>query len=274
MRSLPLAEFPALRRSLRRTLLVRVVLGGALVALLALAVLAARGAGSGQAAVLPQGRSGVVVLDLSASISGPTYGRISTTLQGIVDANQPIGLVMFSTAAYELLPPGSPPSALAQLLRFFVPRQTSRGAVFPTSPWSLSFRAGTSIGAGLREAVQDLQRAGVRNGSVVLVSDLNDPPEDRPTASAVISYMRRHGIPLRIVPLYANARDLAFFRSLAGRRAFVDPKVFTHTPGRAAQEVSAALPRRLILLGVVLVLLLAANERFCARLALPSEERA
>ena len=274
MTALPLAELPALRTALRRTLVVRVALGAAPVALLALAFLAARDAGSGQAAVLPQGRSGVVVLDLSASISGPTYGRISTTLQGIVDARQPIGLVMFSTAAYELLPPGSPPSALAQLLRFFVPRRTSHGLVFPTSPWSLSFRAGTSIGSGLREAVQDLQRANVRNGSVVLVSDLNDPPEDRPTASAVVSYMRRHGIPLRIVPLFANARDLGFFRSLAGKGAFVDAKVFTRRRGRAAREVSASLPWMLIGVGALLVVALAANERFCSRLVLAQGERA
>jgi hypothetical protein len=86
--------------------------------------------------------------------------------------------------------------------------------------------------------------------------------------------MRRHGIPLRIVPLFANARDLAFFRSLAGRGAFVDPKVFTRRHGRGAQEVSAALPWTLIVVGALLALALAANERFCSRLVLPKVERA
>ena len=58
---------------------------------------------------------------MSASIAGPVYARVATTLSGIVDANQSIGLVMFSDTAYELLPPNSPPAALIQFIPFFVP---------------------------------------------------------------------------------------------------------------------------------------------------------
>ena len=72
-----------------------------------------RSAGAGRAAVFPEGtNTGVVALDMSASISGPIYARVATTLRGIVNANQSVGLVMFSDTAYELLPPNSPPGAL------------------------------------------------------------------------------------------------------------------------------------------------------------------
>ena len=60
----------------------------------------ARSAGSGRAAVLPVGaKTGVVALDMSASIAGPRLERVATTLRGIVAANQAIGLVMFSDIA-------------------------------------------------------------------------------------------------------------------------------------------------------------------------------
>src|SRR5439155_4693328 len=104
---------------------------------LALLFDAARSAGAGRAAVFPEGtNTGVVALDMSASIAGPVYARVATTLRGIVNANQSIGLVMFSDTAYELLPPNSPPGALLQFIRFFIPTGFSGGSpLFAQSPW-------------------------------------------------------------------------------------------------------------------------------------------
>ncbi len=157
-----LADLPQLRFPARRTTLLRVVLGMALAVVLLFAVLAGRSAGSGRAAVLPEGAgTGVVVLDMSASIAGPVYARVESVLQGIDQANQGIGLVMFSDVAYELLPPNSPPGALLQFLRFFVPQRIVGGAPqFQQSPWD-QFSGGTRISSGLAEAARDLKRAGV-----------------------------------------------------------------------------------------------------------------
>ncbi|HET7572096.1 MAG TPA: VWA domain-containing protein [Gaiellaceae bacterium] len=263
----PLGELRRLALPARRTTLLRVGIALALAGALALAALSARTAGSGRAAVLPQGAStGVVVVDLSASIAGPVYRRVATTLQGIAVANQSIGLVMFSDVAYELLPPGSPPGALLQFLRFFAPDRVVHGAaIFGASPWD-QFSGGTRIAAGLRAGRAALARAHVRHGSLLLVSDLDDSNADREPLYAETVALRRAHIPVRIVPLFAEADNKALFAALFGRDAFVDPSVFRHRAGHAVQTVAATTAWTLLALGAVIVLLLAANERLQARL--------
>ena len=97
----PLADLGPVERPAGRTSLLRLALAAALAGTLAVAVLEARSAGSGRAAVLPEGATtGVVALDMSASIAGPVYARVATTLKGIVAANQGIGLVMFSETKF------------------------------------------------------------------------------------------------------------------------------------------------------------------------------
>ena len=111
--------------------------------------------------MLPQGATtGVVALDMSASISGPVYARVATTLKGIVDANQGIGLVMFSDTAYELLPPNSPPTALSQFIPFFVPTTYSHGEpdLRARAPGT-QFSGGTRISTGLVAAQRALRTA-------------------------------------------------------------------------------------------------------------------
>jgi hypothetical protein len=70
---------------------------------------------------------------------------------------------------------------------------------------------------------------------------------------------------VRIVPLFANPANARLFAALFGSSSFVKPTVFTHTAKRHAQAVSGSEPWLLIGLGVVLVLLLASNERWNGR---------
>jgi hypothetical protein len=229
---------------------------------------AARSAGAGRAAVFPHGsNTGVVVLDMSASISGPTYARVATTLRGIVNANQSIGLVMFSDTAYELLPPNSPPGALQQFMPFFVPDRYYGGTpVFLQTPWD-TFMGGTRVGAGLAMARKALRRAHVTHGAILLVSDLDDSNADQPRLELEAATLRQAKIPVRIVPLFASPLDRRLFGALFGADAFVDPSVFTHTAKRHAASIAAPPPWTLLLLGGLLVLLLAGNERWNGRLA-------
>src|SRR5207253_7603491 len=145
-----LADRPRLRFAARRTSVIRVLLALLLAGTLALLFVVARSAGAGRAAVFPEGtNTGIVALDMSASISGPTFARVATTLRGIVDANQSIGLVMFSDSAYELLPPNSPPGALLQFIPFFTPLRYYGGTpIFGQTPWD-TFSGGTRVGPGL-----------------------------------------------------------------------------------------------------------------------------
>jgi hypothetical protein len=252
----------------RRTTLVRVGLALALAATLAGAVLLARSAGSGRAAVLPVGaKTGVIVLDVSASVAGPPFERVGTIIRDLVSANQAMGLVMFSDVAYELLPPNSPPSALQQFSRFFAPKSVTRGGpVFGQSPWS-QFSGGTRISTGLVAGLDALRRAHVTQGSLVLLSDLNDSQNDSDPLVAAAQALRLAHVPLRIVPINASPRNVQIFARLFGFGAFVAPSAFKKSSKRHVQPVTASSPWALLVVGLVLVGLLAANERLNSRLA-------
>jgi hypothetical protein len=265
--AVPLADMPRLRAPIQRTSFVRLLLAAALAATLAWLFLVARSAGAGRAAVFPQGTTtGVVVLDMSASISGQIYARVASTLRGIVDANQSVGLVMFSDTAYELLPPNSPPGALLQFVPFFTPaRYAGSSPIFRQTPWDL-FMGGTRIGKGLAMGADALKRAKVTHGAILLVSDLDDSDADQALLEADALRLRAAHIPVRIVSLFAAPLDHNTFAALFGERAFVDPSVFTHTAKRREASVAAPQPWMLLLLGGLLVVLLACNERFNGRL--------
>jgi hypothetical protein len=269
-----LGDLTRLAGPAHRTTFARVGLALALAATLAGAILVARSAGSGRAAVLPVGsRTGVVVLDMSASVAGPPFERVGAIVRGLVAANQSMGLVMFSDVGYELLPPNSPPSALQQFLRFFAPKNVAQGApVFGTSPWS-GFSGGTRISTGLVAGQDALRRAGVPHGTLVLMSDLNDSQNDRAALVAEATALRQAHIPVRIVPINAIPQNVQIFTGLFGRNAFVEPQAFKKTSQQRVQPIVASAPWALLSVGLVLVGLLAANERFNSRLV-PEESAA
>jgi hypothetical protein len=263
----PLGDLPRIALPAQRTTLVRTTLALALAATLAAAVLLARSAGSGRAAVLPQGTStGVIVLDMSASIAGPTFERVATVLRGFVSADQAVGLVMFSDVAYELLPPNSPVSALLPFIRFFNPARIVAGTpLYGSSPFD-QFSGGTRISRGLLAGQDALRRAHVTHGSLLLMSDLNDSSADTEPLIAEALALRKAGIAVRIVPLFAAPDNIQIFSQLFGADSFVKPSAFTSTAKRKVQPVAASSPWALIAVGLILVALLAANERYNTRL--------
>jgi len=248
--AVPSADLPRLNVPGQRTGAVRIILTAALIATLVWLFLVAQSAGTGRAAVFPEGAdTGVVALDMSASISGPIYARVATTLRGIVNANQSVGLIMYSDTAYELLPPNSPPGAMLQFIPFFVPlRYYGSTPVFGQTPWD-TFMGGTRVAAGLAMARTALRRAHVKHGSILLVSDLDDSNADQGLLETEALRLREEHIPVRIVPLFAQPRDKRLFAALFGDNAFVDPSVFTHTAKRHAASIAAPQPWMLILLG-------------------------
>ena len=262
-----LADLGELHPRVQRTGAVRILLALALLGTLALLFDVARSAGAGRAAVFPEGTdTGVVALDMSASIAGAVYARVATTLRGIVNANQSIGLIMFSDTAYELLPPNSPPGALLQFIPFFTPQRFYGGTpVFGQTPWD-TFMGGTRVASGLEMARKALLRSKVKHGAILLVSDLDDAKADEGVLATEALRLRAAHIPVRIVPLFAASIDIQYFKALFGQDAVVDPSVFTHTAKRHAQSIAAPAPWAVLLLGALLVLLLAGNERWNGRL--------
>ena len=260
--AIPATEAPRLRAAARRTTVVRATLAFALVAALALAFVVARGYDVRHAPLVPSGTTGMVVLDMSASVY---EGAMEETLQKLAGSGERAGLVVFSDSAYELLPPGTPGRELLPILRFLKPAAGNEGEL-PVNPWQ-DFRAGTQISAGLRAAREALVRENVHRGSVVLISDLEILPDEVERLGAEIAELRRTGISVRIVPLNPTPEKLARIEALTG------PSALLREPGTAGQvrapeerSIRAAVPWTFVLVGALLVLLLATNERALTRL--------
>jgi hypothetical protein len=268
--ALPLPDAAELRAAARRTRIVRTVLAVALVAVTLGAAQLARATHVQRTSLLPGHTSGMLVLDLSASISTDTFARISATLDALSRGKTPFGLVIFSDVAYEALPPGTPPRELAPFARFFVLKEPAGGFTqsFPDNPWSRAFTGGTKISSGLALARTVLQDEHIRRGAVLLVSDLSDDRNDVPrVAQEIVAYGRNH-IPLRVVGLNPSPQDADYFRRLLRSNAAVlDARLPGEGEISGQQEVASSFPTGLVAAACALFLLLAVNELFGARLA-------
>jgi len=257
-RAIPIPDVRAFGPSASRTQLLRAGLGLALIGTLAAAYLFAPRSRPSEA-LLPGGTSPVVVLDLSWSTSSD-YRAIGSTIRELASSGRRVGLVVFSDVAYESFPPGTPASELKPLLRFFSGPKSSRAA----SPWASSLSGGTRISGALDLARSILARDRITNGSVVLVSDLGDAPNDRTQLSAAVLAYVHEGIPLRVVGIDPTPDNEQFFRRLLGS------KPLRPRGGGSANETPSSgdgLPIALLVLAVCFLALLAANEVALARLS-------
>jgi hypothetical protein len=259
---IPYGDVGVLRRPIRRAGVLRTVLGLALAGVLLAALAVARGRDARPDPLLPPGTTGMVVLDLSASAG--LHPEIGELLRRVAGADQRTGVIVFSDIAYELVPPGTPTRDLAPMIRFF-----SGGAA--ADPWK-GFSAGTAISAGIEAAHAALKRDRIERGSIVLASDLEGFAGDLVRLPSLLTKLRLEGIEFRIVPLGARDEQKQFFARLAGADVFIDPASLVTGgegggPFRLAEE---EIPWRFLVLAGALVVLLAANERLCGRLRLPT----
>ncbi len=266
-RAIPSGDVPALHRAVVRTGAIRVLLVALACGLLGAALWSARGLEPKSSELTPGGRSGVVVIDVSLSIVGRDYARVRGILERVVRAGNPMGLVIFSDAAYELLPPRTPAKELRPLLRFF----TLTNGDLPANPWTPGFQAGTRISSALALAQDMLERDRVSPASILLVSDLETAPSDLTPLGKTLSRIQHASTTLRVVPLSASSDALSFFGGILGPDAFVDP-VAPNAGETPSLEVSlhGESPLWLLLAGGLALLALAAHERFAGRLALPA----
>jgi hypothetical protein len=249
----------------RRTLALRVLFAGGAAALLAAAVVTAWGLDPKDRALLPSGTTGVVVLDLSLSILDDQSGVVRNTLQSLVDSDASVGVVIFSDVAYELLPPGTPAKELRPIIRLLTPNRA--GEV--VTPWTETFRSGTRISAALQLAQDMLDGDRVRDGSILLVSDLETSPDDVPATARVLRSIQRSGTPVRLLALAPSSDARTLFGGILGPEAFTP---LVDGPVRRAEPPDAErrpLPRTLLVLGVLFLVALAGHERYAGRLALP-----
>jgi hypothetical protein len=258
--AIPASEPERLSHSARRTTALRIALGVGLGLLLAACVLVARQYDVRHAPLVASGSSGIVVLDLSASVF---EGGFEATVRKLVETDERAGLVVFSDAAYELLPPGSSGREFQPLLRFF--RSTESGFL-PPNPWD-RFRAGTRISEGLKVAREALLREG-GPGTIVLLSDLEVLPDEIQRLVAVFADLRQDGFDVRIVPLAPRQERRELIELLLGGDTLLPQPVSGEEAVKAPGEASivTGMPWVFLLVGLVLVLVLATNERILSRL--------
>ena len=297
--AIPLADLRALIDPARRTAAVRWVLATGLVITVVAAAFLAQRPASSEITLAQGGRSGVVALDMSASI-GSARRRIVEPFEYLADSGQEFGLVLFSGTAYEAAPPGTSGAELRGIVNALLPFkdvcivESDRPSPCPAhtrrvlsdspegerveqarsrTPWTESFRGGTTISAGLVLARQALERHEMKDRGVLLISDLDDSGLDLPALTRELMTYRREKIPIHIVALGPFDDDRFFFERLVGADAFVDRADLA--PGQLADERQraerAGVPEGLAALALVLLMLLALNEHFCGRLAWKAE---
>lgn len=276
---IPLAAAPSLRPAARRTAVVRSSLAAAI--LLALtAAYALAPSGDLTNALAAGGTGSVVVLDVSGSITDHGSAQIQHTLADEIRTAGPggrVGLVLFSDVAMEALPPSAPARALQQFRRFFIAVKKHPGAAgadattavdssgartldYPQSPWGVAFSGGTTISTGLREAREDLHRAGLAGGRVLLLSDLVDAPQDQPALRRELrTYANDPRLELAVRVLSSNLpQPISLYRSILGEPAVQAARVGPPPSLRTARHYP--LPLWLIVLSGAAALALAANE--------------
>lgn len=281
---LPTSAAAELGRERRRTWIVRLALATLAVGLLAAAFIVSRDLKALPTTYFATGSGGIVVLDLSSSVDQQKAQRAQRVIRSMAETEGRIGLVVFSDTAYEMLPPDTRSEELRPILRFFeappggfrpgfgrrrgggstdTPRQQDR----EQSPWSLSFRGGTKISTGLAEARAIVHREGDPSLSVLLLSDLDNSGFDSSSLIEEVTAYEREALNLRVIPLFPAAEDRDFFERVVGKEAVIDrTELVRNTTVRESLTLVGSSPWTLVLLGAGLLALLAANERYGARL--------
>ena len=223
MKPIPYGDLGAIAGRTRRTFVLRAALGTAVLVAAAAVVLLGRGEPA-PVSPLPAGTDGIVVLDLSASISTDTYARIGSTLDGLADTGGRYGLIVFSDTAYLALPPGTPAAELrAFARRFDLPEQAGGAITVPTNPWTESFSAGTKISSGLQLALDTIRSHRLGRPAVLLVSDLDDDVGDLERLTGTALTFRRLGIPVRVIGLNPAPEDQRYVERLLRRSSDLTP---------------------------------------------------
>jgi len=274
-RAIPLSDANPLRFALRRTTLLRLGLATLLVALAGIAVWRAAALNPRPISFIPSSSTTIVVIDQSKSVAISSYKRIAQMIRKFVAADVPVGLVAFSDTAYEMLPPGARGSELKPLLRFYTPGHGGSNVdpetLYAANPWQDVFSGGTKISAGLDMARALLHRDHIRNGTILLASDLGTAGEDEPDlAQSLLRIEHDKTVHLKVVPLFPVEDDLLFFQRFLPKSDFVKPSELHVTrTTEARRRLVAGTPWPLLVVGGLLLLALAANELACGRLHLP-----
>jgi hypothetical protein len=270
--AIPLADLGLLRRPLVRTTATRLGLLVALATLAAISIWRATQLNASALSFLPHRSSTVLVLDESKSVYLSGYREIAGLLDAFATADAPVGLIMFSDTAYELLPPGSHGSELRPLIRYYTPtkggaKSLGSGPTFISSPWDISFSGGTKISGALQLGEQLLARKHIQHGTLLLISDLDTADADLPAFAKTLKQLRNSPtVNLRILALHPDPGPLHFVQKIVGKGPFVSGSGLAGRHVNPTQRFQAASPLWLVIPALLLLAALAANEFLCSRI--------
>jgi Mg-chelatase subunit ChlD len=249
---LPLADAGSFDGARRRTRLLRIVLAAALLTALAVFAVQAR-AQPEEAPILSPRADAIIVIDLSGSVLSSSKEIARVLLALTRDSRRHLGLVVFSDAAYEALPPSTPVDGIKGWLEQFV-----RGDPW-NYPWAPTFASGTTISSGLVLARKLLRRDHVEHPHVVLVSDLADAEGDLQRLETVMAQYQREEIDLSVVKVDPGVEPSAGELAELPNAGFVAKAAnLTVDPSRSPETDVG--PIVLVALVGVLALLTALNE--------------
>jgi hypothetical protein len=160
------------------------------------------------------------------------------------------------------------PSAEEQL-------EAGTAGLYVQNPWSAAFSGGTQISAGLDKALAALERDGVENGAILLLSDLDAPADPKLTESLV--RVRDAGVTLRVVSLLSDEKQEALFTHLLGAEVLVDVEKLEESLPSSGASVGQSTARAaslapVVVAGALLLFLLAVHELVHARLPIPRSD--
>jgi hypothetical protein len=268
----PSNEKPCARVRIR----LRLAAGAALLALALLALSLPRGGAGAAAKELPARTDGVLVVDLSGSVTGDLYPRLAAILRFYgrqAGDDGRLGLVLFSDEAQEALPPAAPVAALGPVADLLsgLDEEGSRAAPSPGSsnspggmggstgwlagesenPWA-EFSGGTRISRGLELALEALRRDGIADGRVILISDLLDSLEDEPYAVEAAAQIRKRGFDLEVVELGEPSAEKQEFRArLHPGASLQEAELLERTPPEERDDLRRGAPVRVLLIALL-----------------------
>jgi len=264
---LPVSDAATLGRPVARARRLRAVVAAAAVLLLAVAILlATRSPGPGAAAAAAGGPSTEIVLDVSGSVADSSPKVAGAALTRLSHSGRRFGLILFSDTAEETLPPGTPAVELRPFADALARTSTVtsgngvsyRQQDYFANPWGPSFKGGTLISAGLVAARRAIRRDHV-HGSVLLISDLGNPPSDGTAVKRQLIAFERTGIGVKILALpNALRRDVRWFERVEGPTAFDRPLPVARPP--SPTRVPAVFPLGLAAAAALLALVLGADQ--------------
>ena len=142
---------------------------------------------------------------------------------GGLPSDRGLCLILFAQTAYQMWDLGGSPALFIDLDRQFEVEINKYGVeVLPPFAWKNAVATGdTRISRGLWLALDEIERAGAKDGAIILVSDLQTAASDVTEFGLALSEIRQRGHLMLVIAVNASDEDRIFVESVVGKNAFV-----------------------------------------------------